>query len=364
MRRTADVESAPCPRSPGVATAEPIVRAPVTTRRPAHAPPMSSSTSPSTTAATERAPRGRLLLAFLAVYVLWGSTYVAIRHAVETLPPFLMAGTRFVAAGAVVLAWCRWRGEGGATARHWRNAAITGAFLMMVSNGLVCWAEQRVDSSLAALLVATVPLWMLLLDWLRPGGTRPSALTALGVAVGIGGVVLLVWPSGGRLSVDPLGAAGLLGATLSWSVGSLFSRSAEWPRSMMLATGMQMLCGGALQLVVALVRGEFAAFDASRVTFVSVASLVYLMVAGSLMGFTAYVYLLRHTTPARAATYAFVNPIVAMALGAWLDGDPLTPRRLAGAAVIVLGVVLVIAFRRVTAGARRAASATRPGSRA
>lgn len=289
--------------------------------------------------------RTRLVLAFLAVYVLWGSTYVAIRHAVETLPPFLMAGTRFVTAGALVLAWCRLRGEGGASARQWRNAAIAGAFLMMVSNGLVCWAEQRVDSSLAALLVATVPLWMMLLDWLRPGGARPSAWTAIGVTVGIGGVVLLVWPGEGGVNVDVFGALALVCATLSWSIGSLFTRTADLPRSMMLATGMQMLCGGVLQLAVAAVRGEFSTFDASRVTFDSVASLVYLLVAGSLIGFTAYVYLLRHTTPARAATYAFVNPIVAMILGAWLDGDPLTPRRVGGAAVIVLGVLLVIAFR-------------------
>jgi len=303
--------------------------------------------------------RTRLVLAFLAVYVLWGSTYVAIRHAVETLPPFLMAGTRFVTAGLLVLAWCRWRGEGRATARQWRNAAIAGAFLMMVSNGLVCWAETRVDSSLAALLVASVPLWMMLLDWARPGGSRPAPLTIVGVAVGIGGVVLLVWPTKGVVGVDPWGAAALIGATMSWSVGSLFTRTADLPKSMMLATGMQMTCGGVLQLCVALARGEFATFDPARVSFESIASLVYLLVAGSLVGFTAYVYLLRNTTPARAATYAFVNPIVAIALGSWLDDDPLTPRRVAGAVVIVLGVLLVIAFR---AAVPRAAAPTAEAS--
>jgi drug/metabolite transporter (DMT)-like permease len=298
----------------------------------------------------EPATRAQLFLAFAAVYVLWGSTYLAIKIAIETLPPFLMAGARFTLAGLILLSIAalqarRAREPMRASARQWRNAAIAGALLMLGSNGLVCWSEQRVDSSIAALLVGTVPLWMMLIDWLRPHGARPARATIAGVATGIGGVALLVWPVGGAVSVDPVGVAALVAATLFWASGSLFTRSADLPRSMLHSAGMQMLCGGLLQLLAGVLLGELRRFEPEHASFASVASLAYLLVAGSLVGFTAYIWLLRHTTPTRAATYAFVNPLVALLLGAWLGHEPLTPRRVAGALVIVLGVALVIAFR-------------------
>jgi drug/metabolite transporter (DMT)-like permease len=309
-----------------------------------------SGSGPAGSTAIEPASRGQLLLAFAAVYVLWGSTYLAIKIAIETLPPFLMAGTRFTLAGAIMIAIAAVQARRAhqplrATARQWRNAAIAGALLMLGSNGLVCWSEQRVDSSIAALLVGTVPLWMMLIDWLRPNGARPAAATIAGVATGIGGVALLVWPVHGGVRVDPVGVAALLGATLFWASGSLFTRSADLPKSMLHSAGMQMLCGGLLQLLAGVLLGELARFEPRAASFASVASLVYLLVAGSLVGFTAYIWLLRHTTPTRAATYAFVNPLVALMLGAWLGHEPLTLRRVAGALVIVLGVALVIAFR-------------------
>ncbi len=298
----------------------------------------------------EPAPRGRLMASFAAVYVLWGSTYLAIKVAISTLPPFLMAGTRFTTAGVVLLGIGVWqeRRAGRAitvTLRQWRSAAIIGACLILASNGLVCCSEERVDSGIAALLVGTVPLWMMWIDWLRPGGVRPSKLTIAGIAIGMGGVVLLVWPVQGGVSLDPTGVAALLLATLFWSSGSIFARTADLPKSMFLAAGMQMLCGGLLQLCAGAALGEIARVDLARASFESIASVAYLAVAGSIIGYTAYLYLLRHTTAARAATYAFVNPIVALLLGAWLGHEPLTLRRVAGALVIVLGVALVVVFR-------------------
>ncbi|MDZ4772592.1 MAG: EamA family transporter [Planctomycetota bacterium] len=300
--------------------------------------------------------RGRLIAAFAAVYILWGSTYVAIKFAVETLPPFTMAGVRFVTAGIILLAWTQLRGEGGATLRQWRSAAIAGALMMMASNGLVCWAEKRVDSSLAALLVATVPLWMMTLDWARRGGSRPSAATLTGVIVGLVGVAILVWPEEGRVQLDFAGVAALLVATLCWSIGSIYTRSADLPKSMIRATAMQMTCGGVLQFALGTALGELQTFEPDLVTAKSVWSLAYLLVAGSLVGFTAYIWLLRNTTAARAATYAYVNPIVAVILGAWLASEEITWRRLVGAGVVLLGVVLSL----TASASSRARLATQP----
>lgn len=302
------------------------------------------------------ASAARLVAAFAAVYVLWGSTYVAIKFAVETMPPFLMAGTRFVLAGLVMLAWSRARGEPPVTARQARNSAIAGALMLLCSNGLVCWAEQRVESALAALLVATVPLWMTILDWARPGGLRPSATTLAGVAVGLSGVAILTAPLGGAGALDPLGVTALLVATLCWSTGSIFTRAADMPRGMFTATALQMTLGGAFQFLAGLAIGELDDFAPEAVSARSVLSLGYLLVAGSLFGFTAYNYLLRHTTAARAATYAYVNPIVAVALGAWLADETIDARRAVGAAVVVLGVVLSLKGT----SSSRAAPATGP----
>lgn len=300
--------------------------------------------------------RTRLVLAFAAVYVLWGSTYVAIKFAVETLPPFTMAGVRFATAGAILFAWTHCTGESGATWRQWRNAAIAGAFMMMASNGLVSWAERRVDSSLAALLVATVPLWMMTLDWARPGGRRPTSRTIFGVCVGLVGVAILVRPEDGAVRLDPLGVVALLVATLCWSIGSLYTRTADLPKSMILATAMQMTCGGALQILLGAGLGEWATFEPSSVSAKSLWSLGYLLVAGSLVGFTTYVWLLRNTTAARASTYAYVNPIVAVILGVWLAGETITTSRLAGAAVVVIGVATSL----TASSASRAGLATIP----
>ncbi len=292
--------------------------------------------------------RARLIAAFAAVYLLWGSTFLAIRYAVATLPPFLMAGTRHLVAGAVLYPLARMRSDERPTRANWYAAALMGALLLLGGNGGVSWAEQYVLSGVAALLVATVSLWMVLLDWLRPGGARPTWRVVIGLVLGFVGMAFLVSPSrlvgGGR--VDTLGAIVLVLASLSWATGSVFSRRLLLPRAPLRGTAMQCLAGGALLILCGLLFGQGAALHWEAVSLRSVLALGYLIVFGSLLGFSAYTWLLGVAPPARVATYAYVNPVVAMFLGWALAGERLTLRTLAAAAVIVAAVVLVISSRQ------------------
>lgn len=287
--------------------------------------------------------RARVIAGFAAVYVLWGSTYLAMSWAIETIPPFYMAALRFLIAGAVLYAWARARGDAPPTRTHWRSAAVVGALLLVTGNGLVVWAEQRVPSGLASLLVATMPLWMVLLDWMRPAGRRPTPATIAGIALGLAGLGVLVGPGTmlGHGGIDPLGAGVLVAASLSWAAGSLYSRRAPLPRSPFLGTAMEMLAGGAMLVVVAIAVGERAPVDPRAISLRSAASLGYLVVFGSLVGFTTYLWLLRVASPARVSTYAFVNPVVAVFLGWALASEPITPRTMVAAAVIVGAVALI-----------------------
>ncbi len=294
--------------------------------------------------------RAKLVTAFAAVYVLWGSTFLAIRFAVATLPPFLMAGTRHLVAGAVLYPLARLRSGEQPTRSNWSAAALMGALLLFGGNGGVSWAEQIVPSGVAALLVATVSLWMVILDWLRPGGVRPGGRVIVGLVLGFGGLGFLVGPSklAGSGRVDPLGATVLVLASLSWATGSVFSRRLDLPRSPLLGTGMQSLAGGALLILVGLLTGQGAELHWGAVSLRSMLALGYLIVFGSLLGFSAYTWLLAHAPPARVATYAYVNPVVAVFLGWALAGERLTLRTLVAAAVIVAAVVLVISARQRT----------------
>lgn len=310
-----------------------------------------------------------LIAAFGAVYVIWGSTYLAIRFAVETLPPFLMAATRFLVAGGLLLAWVgRRRGGERLTARHWGAATVVGGLMLLAGNGTVVWAEQFVASGLVALLVATVPLWMVLLDWARPGGTRPGPAVVLGLAVGFAGVAVLIGPGNGAAdAVALLPALALLGASAAWALGSIYSRRASLPSTPLLSTAVQMLAGGALLAVVGLASGEAAAIDPEVISQRSVLGLVYLIVFGSLIAFSAYVWLLRVSTPAKVSTYAYVNPMVAVLLGAALANEPLTPRVGVAALLVIAAVALVTLKRRAPAAESatrdaEAADAVRPPS--
>jgi drug/metabolite transporter (DMT)-like permease len=285
------------------------------------------------------APRWQIALALASIYLIWGSTYLAIGVAVETMPPLLMAGARFLLAGALLYGAMRWRGEPAPSAEQWRSAAIVGTLLLLGGNGLVCLAERSVISSLAALLVATVPLWMVLLPW-AIGSSRPPLRTLLALATGLAGVALLTMGGQGQ-GVDPLGAALLIAATLSWAIGSLWSRQLRHAPSPLVSTSLQMLCGGAALLVLAVLVGDVGRLDPHAMTAASLASFAYLVTVGSIVGFGSYVFLLRHTSATLATSYSYVNPLVALALGCLLHHEPLgasTPL----AALLIVGAVVVM----------------------
>jgi drug/metabolite transporter (DMT)-like permease/heme-degrading monooxygenase HmoA len=327
-------------------------------------------------AGAPRPRRALVLAAYAAVYLVWGSTYLAIRYGVATLPPFGMAAVRFLLAGALLYGWARLRGAPRPSARAWGAAAVAGALLLLVGNGGVTWAEQRVPSGLAALLVATEPLWIVLLAWWRPGaarrGPRPGRWTAAGLLLGLLGVGVLVAPGAARGGgaaggVDALAALVVLLAALAWAAGSLWSASgpgrARLPASAPLATGMQMLAGGALLALASAAAGEPAAFRPGLVAPASVAALGYLAVFGSVVAFSAYTWLLGVEPPARVATYAFVNPVVAVLLGWAVAGEALTGRVAAAGALIVGAVVLLTrrpSAARADAPAAAAARAADP----
>ena len=287
--------------------------------------------------------RTLLIAAFAAVYLIWGSTYLAIRFAIETMPPFTMAGVRFLIAGGALFVWLRFRGVAGPKPIHWRTAFIVGGLMLLGGNGGVVWAEQSVPSGLAALVVATVPLWMVLLVWLSGRG-RPSLAVVLGLLVGFGGVVWLIGPErvAGGERIEPIGALVLVLAALAWAIGSLYFREAPHPASQPLATAMSMLAGGVLLLVVGGVAGEFAGLDLADVSAKSWIAFWYLVVFGALVAFSAYLWLMGATTPTRAATYAYVNPVVAVLLGWLLAAEPLNPRIVIAATVIVGAVALIV----------------------
>ncbi|MDQ6624790.1 MAG: EamA family transporter [Verrucomicrobiota bacterium] len=293
-----------------------------------------------------------ILVAFAGVYVIWGSTYLAILFAIGSIPPLVMAGTRFLLAGAILYAVARASGAVRSSTIEWRTAAIVGACLLLGGNGGVTLSEQFVPSGLAALMVATVPLYIALLSWLFGMAPRPTALASLGLAGGFLGVGMLIGPAvnfsgGGEFPHAWIGMLILLLSSLIWSAGSLYSRKAKNAPSPFLAAGQQMLCGGALMLAIGVARGELRHFDASQITPLSLGAFVYLVLIGGIGGYASYAFLLRYCEPAKVATYAFVNPVVAVLLGTAFAGEKLTGRMLLAAALIIASVAVVI-----TAGQR------------
>ncbi|MDM7920715.1 MAG: EamA family transporter [Pyrinomonadaceae bacterium] len=288
-----------------------------------------------------------LVAAFAAVYLVWGSTYLAIKYAIETLPPFLMAGSRFFLAGSILfLAATRSADFEMPRREHWKTSLIVGTLLLLGGNGLVVFAQHYISSSLAALLVATEPFWIVILSWLWLKHGRPGMRVTLGLLVGFIGVSLLIvgQSKGGVFGGgygQMIGTLAVIGAALSWATGSIYGLKAPVPKSSLLTAGMQMMAGGAVILVVSLLTGEMLSFDITAVSARSWAAMVYLLVFGSLVGFTAYSWLLKNAQPSMVATYAYVNPVVAVLLGWGLAGETLTSTVLAGAAVVVGSVALV-----------------------
>lgn len=282
-------------------------------------------------------------LAMLAIYIIWGSTYLGIRFAVETIPPFLSASIRFFISTIIILAWRKLAGDPWPTRRQWRDAAIVGSLLLVGGNGMLSFAEQTVPSGVASLVVGSVPLWLTLFEALRPGGIKPGWQTLLGLVVGFGGIFLLVGPGsfGTALHLDPAGTVAILLGTMLWALGSIYSKNADMPASTFLWTGMEMAVGTVGLFILGALTGELSRFNLAAISLRSWLGVAYLITFGSLVAFVAYAWLLRNAPVALVATYAYVNPVVAILLGAWLAKEAITPRILV-AALIIIGSVIVI----------------------
>ncbi len=290
-----------------------------------------------------------IITAFAALYLIWGSTYLFIRLAIDSIPPFLMAGSRYLTAGLLLYAMARGQGAQRPAPITWQSSLVIGGFLLLGGNGGVTISEKYIDTGLAAVIVATVPIYIVLLSWATGSAPRPSILVLIGLAGGFVGVGILMAPSlhfsTNETRHPGIGMLILLFASLLWSVGSLYSRGAKNADSPFLAAGQQMICGGVLLLLAGLVARE--RFNPHAVTTVSIFSWIYLVLIGAIIGFGAYIYLLRHCDPAKVATYAYVNPIVAVILGGLFAGEHLTSRMILAAALIIGSVAIVITAQQL-----------------
>jgi drug/metabolite transporter (DMT)-like permease len=279
--------------------------------------------------------------AFAAIYIIWGSTYLAIAFAIETLPPFLMAGLRFLLAGTILFSWARLRGEKAPSGLHWRNTAVIGGLLLLIGNGAVVWAEQRVASGIAALLVTTEPLWVVILQWLGKTKKAPSNGVMLGLVLGAVGMMVLVSPWELEGGVDLLASTAIFLSAGAWAWGSIFSSRATLPSSPVLTTGMQMLCGGGLLLLAGTAAGEWQTTQWSHVSQRSWLAFSYLVGFGSLIAFSAYSWLTRVAPPAQVSTYAYVNPVIAVLLGWAFAHEVVTGQTIIAAFLLVAAVVII-----------------------
>ncbi len=300
--------------------------------------------------------RGRLVTAFAAIYIIWGSTYLTIAFAIQTIPPLLMAGGRFLLAGGALYLWARLRGPSRPRPAQWGWAFLLGALFFLVGNGTVVWVEQQLPSGLTALIVALVSVWTALLEWARPGGTRPSAMVLSGIVLGFGGVALLVLPGRAGGGVALSGVLLLVCSTFAWALASVLSRTADLPASSALVSGMEMLAGGVLLTLAGVALGEWGRFAPAAVDTRSLLSFLYLVVFGSLVAFTAFAWLLKVTSPSKVSTAGYVNPMVAVLLGWGFGGETLGPRTLLASLVIVGSVVLIITGKELAVSRPRPAA--------
>ena len=290
----------------------------------------------------------KILLAFAIIYFVWGSTYLAIRVGVREMPPFLMAGLRFTAAGLALYGWMRLTGVPNPNWLEWRSATILGALMFLLDYACLFWAEQRVPSGIAAVILAAIPVCITLLEIIFLRTQRLTVRLSFGLLIGILGVAVLMDPrsSLGEAPLDRGGAIALLAACAGWSIGTIVSRRVVLPQSKPMSAAAQMLTGGVLLLILAAVSGEFAHFRAQDVSRGAWFSLVYLIIAGSIVGYTAYVWLLHYESPTKVGTYAYVNPVVAVIVGASLGGEIIGRRTLLGMALILVSVVAITTMRK------------------
>jgi len=283
------------------------------------------------------------LLAFAAIYFLWGSTFLAIRVGVREVPPFLLAAMRFVIAGLALYAWTMLKGERAPRPREWISAFLLAVLIFVLDYGLLFWAEQRVPSGVAAVMMATIPVFMVLCEIIFLGTQKLTARLALALVIGLGGVAVLMSPSLdlGGAPIDRAGAVALLISSISWAISSALTRKLPLPPSKVLNSGAQMLAGGILLAITAAGLGEFRGFDPRRVSLGAWLALAYLIVAGSIIAFTAYVWLIHHESPTKVGTYAYVNPVVAVLVGYFFGGEVVGRRTVAGTVLVLISVVVI-----------------------
>jgi drug/metabolite transporter (DMT)-like permease len=298
-------------------------------------------------------PAWKTLLAFAIIYFVWGSTFLAIRVGVREVPPFLLAGIRFLVAGIVLFGWTVARGERRPSRSEWVSVSLLAVLIFVIDYGLLFWAEQRVPSGIAAVMMATIPVFMALSEIIFLRTQRLTLRLGLALLIGLGGVAVLVIRSLdlGGAPIDRMGAVALLIASISWSVASAFARKLPLPSSKVMSSGAQMLAGGVFLSVTAAALGEFRNFHPSAVSRGAWLALLYLIVAGSIIAFTAYVWLIHHESPTKVGTYAYVNPVVAVLLGFFLGGEALGPRTILGTLFILISVVVITTTRTKKAAA-------------
>ena len=285
----------------------------------------------------------QLILAFAAVYIIWGTTYLGIRVAVQTIPPFLMAGIRFTTAGLIIFIFLRLRGRPIPQRRHWLPAIIVGTLLLAGGSGMLSWAEKEVPSGIAALVVATVPLWFALFDWLFFHHQRPGKRVIAGLLIGFIGIILLIGPEQfiGPARFSWLSLLLLILSPIIWSAGSLYSRQADLPPDTFMSTALQMLAAGVVMFGTGLLTGEVSQVDMATIAPASILSLLYLIFFGSIIAYSAYVWLIKNVQATKVATYAYVNPVIAVFLGWFILDEKITPLMIAAVVIILLAVILI-----------------------
>ncbi len=292
--------------------------------------------------------KSKVWLALLALYIVWGSTYLGIKFAIETIPPFFHAGVRFLASGLILVIWQLSAGSSMPTRKQWISTGIIGTLLLLGGNGLVAWAEQTIPSGIAALIIASVPMFLVIGEAIRPNGVKPNWQGIVGLLIGFVGIFILVGPSeisGGTTKLNPLGVVALLSACLFWATGSIYSKTADLPKSSLMNTGAQMLIGSISLFIVSGLSGELNGWNIAEVSSRSIYGLLYLTLVGSLVGFASYGWLLQNAPISLVSTYAYVNPIVAVLLGVWLADEVLEPRIWLATAIIIGSVIFINSTR-------------------
>jgi drug/metabolite transporter (DMT)-like permease len=292
--------------------------------------------------------KSKIWTALLALYVVWGSTYLGIRFAIETIPPFLHAAIRFLISGMILIIWQRAAGHNLPTRKQWVSTAIIGTLLLLGGNGLVAWAEQFIPSGIAALVIASIPMFLVLGEAIRPNGIKPNWQGIVGLLIGFSGIFILIGPaeiSGSASRLNTSGVVALLFACLFWAIGSIYSKTADLPKSSLMNTGAQMLMGSISLFIVSLLTGELKGWDVTAVSARSLYGLSYLILVGSLIGFASYGWLLQNAPISLVSTYAYVNPIIAVLLGTWLANEALEPRIWLAAGIIVGSVIFINSTR-------------------